>query len=58
MGRGLLIAVAPLVVEHELEGMWISVVAECSSVVVAHRFSCSTACGIFPDQELNLCSLL
>ena len=27
------------------------------SVVVGHRLSCSTACGIFPDQELNLCPL-
>ena len=25
------------------------------SVVVAHGLSCSTACGIFPDQESNLC---
>ena len=25
-------------------------------VVVADRLSCSTACGIFQDQELNLCS--
>ena len=27
------------------------------SVVVAHGFSCSTACGIFPDQGLNPCFL-
>ena len=27
------------------------------SVVVAHRPSCSAACGIFPDQGLNPCSL-
>ena len=27
------------------------------SVVVAHGPSCSTACGIFPDQGLNLCPL-
>ena len=26
-------------------------------VVVAHRLSCSTVCGIFPDQGLNLCVL-
>ena len=25
------------------------------SVIVAHGLSCSTACGIFPDQESNLC---
>ena len=28
-----------------------------ASVVVAHGLSCSTACGIFPDQGLNLCPL-
>ena len=27
------------------------------SVVVAHGLSCSTACGIFPDQGLNRCPL-
>ena len=27
------------------------------SVVVAHRLSCPLACGIFPDQGLNLCPL-
>ena len=27
------------------------------SVVVAHRLSCSTACGIFPDQGSNPCPL-
>ena len=27
------------------------------SVVVAHGLSCSTACGIFPDQGSNLCPL-
>ena len=28
-----------------------------ASVVVVHRLSCSVACGIFPDQGLNLCPL-
>ena len=28
-----------------------------ASVVVAHGLSCSTACGIFPDQGSNLCPL-
>ena len=28
-----------------------------ASVVVAQGLSCSAACGIFPDQELNLCPL-
>ena len=27
------------------------------SVVTAHGFSCSTACGIFQDRESNLCPL-
>ena len=27
------------------------------STVVVHGFSCSTACGIFPDQGLKLCLL-
>ena len=26
-------------------------------IAVAHRLDCSTACGIFPDQGLNLCLL-
>ena len=43
-----LIAVASLVMEHRVEGTRASVVAACglSSVVVAQRLSCSTACGI------------
>ena len=28
-----------------------------ASVVVAHRISCSVACGIFPDQDSNPCPL-
>ena len=28
-----------------------------ASVVVAHGLSCSTACGLFPDQGLNPCPL-
>ena len=31
--------------------------AEKLSVVAVHRLSCSVACGIFPDQELNPCPL-
>ena len=27
--------------------------AEVASVVMEHRLSCSTACGIFPDQGLS-----
>ena len=48
--RRLLIAVASLVAEHRLQGGK-------ASVVVAHRLSCSTTCGIFPDQGSNLCPL-
>ena len=43
-------------------GAWASVVVarglkSAGSVVVAHRLSCSAACGIFPDQGLNPCPL-
>ena len=31
--------------------------SERASVAVAHGLSCSAACGIFPDQGLNPCSL-
>ena len=47
---GLLIEVASLVVENGLEST--------GAVAVAHRLGCSAACGIFPDQGLNLCLLL
>ena len=41
-------------------GTWVSVVVapelqSTESVVVAHRLCSSMACGIFPDQGLNLC---
>ena len=39
--------VSPLVADP---GLWST-----SSIVVAHRLSCSRACGIFLDQESNLC---
>ena len=67
--RGLLIAVASLVVEHGLQAhglqqLWHTgsvVVAHglqsTGSVVVAHELSCFVACGIFPDQGLNPCPL-
>ena len=41
----LLIAVASLLVEHGLEAHWLQ--------LLTCRLSCSTACGIFPDQGLN-----
>ena len=43
--RGLLVAVASLVAEHQLQGV--------GSVAVAHRLSYPETCGIFPDQGLN-----
>ena len=46
---GLLIAVAALGMEHGL--------CSTGSVAVAHRLSCSEACGIFLEQGLNLCPL-
>ena len=39
-------AVASLIGEHRLQST--------GSVVVAHGFSCSVACGIFLDQGSNL----
>ena len=48
--QGLLIAVAFLVVEPTLWGMW-------ASVVGAHGPSCPVACGIFPDQGSDWCPL-
>ena len=64
---GFSIAVASLIVEH---GLWVcgfqqlrhtaSVFVACrlqgaqASVIMAYRFSCSLASGIFPDQGLNI----
>ena len=64
MAHGLLIAVASLVAEHGRLGSRRTGLRSCGSralsagsVVVAHGFSRSTACGIFPAQGSNLCSL-
>ena len=46
---GLLIALASLVAE-QIPGLQ-------GSVVVVHGLSCPAACGIFPDQGLNPCTL-
>ena len=59
--HGLLIVVVSLV-EHRLLGPWASVVAalglwSMSFGSCAWAFSCSTACGIFPDRGLKLCPL-
>ena len=43
--RGLVVAVASLVADHQLQGV--------GSVVVAHGLSYPETCGIFPDQGLN-----
>ena len=43
--RGPLTIAASLVAEHRLQ------------IIVAHGPSCSMACGIFPDQGSNPCSL-
>ena len=37
--------------------LWSTGSRRAGSVIVAHRPSCSTACGIFPDQGLNPCPL-
>ena len=67
--HGLLTATAPPVAEHGLRGkglqqLWHSglvVMAHklpsTGSGVVAHWFSCFVACGVFPDQDSNLCLL-
>ena len=47
--HGLLIAVASLSRSRALGVR--------ASAVVAHRLSCSAACGVFPDQGLNPCPL-
>ena len=62
VAHGLLIAVAPLVGEHRLWGVWASVVAphglwSTDSAVVAHGLGCSVACGIVPHQRSNSCLL-
>ena len=49
---GMFIALASLVSEHGLYGAWASTVA--THAVVAFGFSGSVACGILPDQGLNL----
>ena len=48
-GHRPLIAMASLVTKHRLQSS--------GSVAVLHGLNCSSACGIFPDQESNLCPL-
>ena len=54
---GLLTAVVSLVVEHRLWVCEFQELKHVGSVVVAHRFGCFVACGIFPDQGLDPCPL-
>ena len=49
-----LTVVVSLLVEHRLWASRPQYLWCVDSVVVTHRLSCSTACGIFPDQGLNL----
>ena len=58
---GLLIAVVSLVAEpcfraHRFRAV-VPRLESTGSIVVVHGFSCSTPCGIFPGQGLNLCLL-
>ena len=55
--RGLLIAVASLVVKHRLQVHGLQQLWHVGSVVVAHGLICSAACGIFLDQGSNPCPL-
>ena len=60
--RGLLIVVASVVAEYGLWGAGVSVVVtlglqRVGLVVMVSGISSSVACGIFLDQELNLCPL-
>ena len=59
--HGFLTAVVSLVAEHRLQDTGFSSCSswalDTGSVVEVHRLSCSTACGILPDQGLNPCFL-
>ena len=55
--HGLLIVVASVVVEHELQAHGLQRLQHAGSVAVLHRVSCPAAFGIFPDQGSNLCPL-
>ena len=52
--RGLLTAVASLGVDR---GLWGRAGSRVRTLVVMHGLSRPEACGIFPDQGLNLCPL-
>ena len=44
-------------VEHRLQAYRLQYLWQTGSVVVEHGLSCSVACGIFLDQDSNLCLL-
>ena len=54
---GLFTVVASLVAERRFVLIVEHGLSSTGSVVVAHRLSCSKACGIFPDQGSNPCLL-
>ena len=56
-GAELLAAVSSLIAEHGLWAHGVQWLQHVGSVLVFPRLSCSPACGIFPDQGTNLCSL-
>ena len=53
----LLIMVASRIAGNRLQAYRLQELQHTGSVVMAHSLSCSTACGMFPDQGPNLCSL-
>ena len=55
--HGLLIAVASLVAGHRHYVLALQDLQLVGSIVVTCGLSCSTACGIFPDQGSNPCPL-
>ena len=52
-----LLMVASLIAENRLQAYRLQEFQHTGSVVMAHSLSCSMACGMFPDQGLNLCPL-
>ena len=53
----LLVAAASLVAEHQLYVCGLRELQHVGSVVAVPGLNWSTACGIFPDQRSNPCSL-
>ena len=56
-GTHVLIAEASLIAEYDLWDRRLQWLQHTSSVVVAHRFNCPVACGIFLGQRSNPCPL-